>query len=313
MDREKELEVVKTAYFLEDIIQTFEEDERQLREEKPLAPALPAHPVEPKLEQQIVPALPYPEIQPKTKFNWIIALVGMIFPPLGILWFAIYYFVLYKKAKEQEILAIQNSNEYKLQCADIDEQNRQRQAQMDKELHDDYLRQCEAYKEQCKEYEIATQRHKEDVKHYETVIVPAWSEELARLDSALNEARVALGEIYSQNIIPATYRNHAALQYLAIFIGTSQYDLKYAIERFDTYVMQAQQREQIDVAKAQMKLAEEQLEQQQNANWLREQSNNVLDNIFKLQATDIMAREYRRSKAQKERKKAEKEWKKAVK
>lgn len=101
--------------------------------------------------------------------------------------------------------------------------------------------------------------------------------------------------------------------YLAVFMGTSDFDLKYAIERYDTSVMLTAQREQIDLARAQVALANEAIQNQEYANWLNEQTlnmaeqgNEILKSIDNWQKADIAIREYRRFKARRAAKKASK-------
>lgn len=83
--------------------------------------------------------------------------------------------------------------------------------------------------------------------------------------------------MYGRNVLPAQYRNRAAVLYLAVFMGTSDFDLKYAIERYDTSVMLTAQREQIDLARAQVALANEAIQNQEYANWLNEQTLNMAE------------------------------------
>jgi len=260
-----ELEAIKSAYFLEDSIKTLQSDEVQLQISKPQEPKLP---IEPKLEKVSAGIIPYPPINPTVNPPWftnigIIIVASLIFLPAGIL-----LYFLGKKEKErlvqQKTAEIQNSFDYKRKCEEIDEQNRQRQAQLDKELHEKYTQRYEEYKKSLPKYD-------EDVQHHKTVAIPEWNEEVAVLGTALTETKSALQELYSKNIVPLQYRNHSALQWLALFLGTSEFDLKTAIERYDTYIMQVQQRLQIDIAKAQLQLAQEQLSNQQYNNWLQEQ------------------------------------------
>lgn len=89
--------------------------------------------------------------------------------------------------------------------------------------------------------------------------------------------------------------------------------MKFAIERYDTFVMQKAQTEQINIAKAQVALANEAIQNQEYANWLNEQAldmaeqgNDTLKSIDNWQKADIAVREYRRLKARKKAKKAKK-------
>lgn len=211
------------------------------------------------------------------------------------------------KAKRTE--EIRNSPEYIQQCREIDEQNQQNQqnqAKLDRELHEKYLSRYEKYKEDMRIYE-------QDVAVYNKETYPQWKEEEQTLKTALNDTKAALREVYGRNILPAQYRNRAAVLYLAVFMGTSDFDLKYAIERYDTSVMLLAQREQIDLAKAQVVLANEAVQNQEYANWLNEQTldmaergNEILKSIDNWQKADIAVREYRRFKAKRAAKKARK-------
>lgn len=201
---------------------------------------------------------------------------------------------------------IRNSPEYIQKCREIDEQNQQNQAQLDKELHEKYLRRYEQYKADMKTYE-------QDVVVYNEETYPQWKEEEQAIETALSDTKAALKEVYSRNVLPAQYRNRAAVLYLAVFMGTSDFDLKYAIERYDTSVMLTAQREQIDLARAQVALANEAIQNQEYANWLNEQTlnmaeqgNEILKSIDNWQKADIAIREYRRFKARRAAKKASK-------
>ena len=61
MKREEELEIVTTAYFLEERIYELKNDQRQLQAAKP---DKPQSPVEPQLERETINPLPYPDIFP---------------------------------------------------------------------------------------------------------------------------------------------------------------------------------------------------------------------------------------------------------
>lgn len=335
MNKEIELEVTKSAFFLEDKIAKLENDNKRIRTNRPKEPALP---IEPQPEQQKVQLLPYPPINPivnmakgwwkKGVIVYGIGIIGVIISVIlssasgDFLAFigTIFYFIsglampggtivillelkkaydAKKKLKAQYTEDIRSSAEYIRSCAEIDEQNRQRQAQLDNDLHDRYTQRYEDYKKAMLQYEA-------DVKHHKDVEIPEWTEDLTILDTALTDAKNALQELYERNIIPFQYRNISALLYLALFLGTSEYDLKTAIERYDTYVMQLQQREQIDVAKAQAQLAAEQLQNQQYANWLNEQlvdlnekGNNTLKSISNWQKADVSVRMWDRHQRQK--------------
>lgn len=173
-------------------------------------------------------------------------------------------------------------------------------------LYEKYLRRYEQYKADMKTYE-------QDVVVYNEETYPQWKEEEQAIETALSDTKAALKEVYSRNVLPAQYRNRAAVLYLAVFMGTSDFDLKYAIERYDTSVMLTAQREQIDLARAQVALANEAIQNQEYANWLNEQTlnmaeqgNEILKSIDNWQKADIAIREYRRFKARRAAKKASK-------
>lgn len=334
--REQELEVVKTAYFLEDQIVHQTQELQRVNGDKP---ARPAQPREPHLEKHSAQKIPYPEIKPvvdlpkpvRWKLWKNIALGGMVativffmnLPVLGAIGFftmiisAPYAVVIYFKdnAAHKQAVAnltaqrteeIRNSPEYIQKCREIDEQNQQNQAKLDKELHEKYLRRYEQYKADMKSYE-------QDVVVYNEETYPQWKEEEQAIETALSDTKAALKEVYSRNVLPAQYRNRAAVLYLAVFMGTSDFDLKYAIERYDTSVMLTAQREQIDLARAQVALANEAIQNQEYANWLNEQTlnmaeqgNEILKSIDNWQKADIAIREYRRFKARRAAKKASK-------
>ena len=333
--REQELEVVKTAYFLEDQIVHQTQELQRVNGDKP---ARPAQPREPHLENHSAQKIPYPEIKPVVDLpkpvRWklwmkvslgglaltiIASWPGWIFlVTLGIIVFlvapvygAVVYFkdnAAYKQAvanlTAQRTEEIRNSPEYIQKCREIGKQNQQNQAQLDKELHEKYLRRYEQYKADMKTYE-------QDVVVYNEETYPQWKEEEQAIETALSDTKAALKEVYGRNVLPAQYRNRAAVLYLAVFMGTSDFDLKYAIERYDTSVMLTAQREQIDLARAQVALANEAIQNQEYANWLNEQTlnmaeqgNEILKSIDNWQKADIAIREYRRFKARRAEKKA---------
>ena len=337
MNREEELEVVTTAYFLEDRVSSLEGEIRSLNNTKPLPPPRPSEPVEEIGKAEVIP---YPPIDPVVKlekprrtwpYGFGIFIAGMILANAGIFealripeWVVIILLFLLlllspvitirngikdsriNKKKLEELKAkrieeIRNSPEYVQRCREIDAENERRQAQLDKELHEQYLRRYEQYKKDTAAYE-------QGEADYRLTVYPEWEKELELAQSALHETKEALAEVYSRNVLPAQYRNKSAVLYLSTFIGTSNYDLKYAIERFDDYVSRMQQREQINIAMAQLRVANEALQNQQYANWLSEQtlaiaerSNDTLKSISRWQKADLATREYRRFQARRKR------------
>ena len=112
--------------------------------------------------------------------------------------------------------------------------------------------------------------------------------------------------MYNKNIIPIQYRKLEALVYLATFLNTSQYDLKFAIENYNQYVIQRKQDKQITLQQAQLDVAKEIRNNTDYANWLDEQSleiaengNDILKSISNWQKADVSYRMYERHKAKK--------------
>ena len=327
MEKTQEVEVVKTAYFLEDRIAKLEKEKRQLANNKPQAPTPPLEPQEKFLKAKIVP---YPEINPPevqlppfwkrgviilgltlvaTMLSFI-PVIGRVFSIVSLFGFwpgvvlLIIDYINTKKEKkritQENIEKIKNSPEYQRKCQEIDKQNEAEQAKLDKENHEKYVKRYEEYKAACQEYE------EKDLKEYNEQIFPAWSNEMTNLSNLIEQTREVLQEVYDKKIIPIQYCNKSALCYLTMFLCTSNFDLKYAIERYDAEVAKIMQREQIDIAKAQLQIGAETLKSQQYANWLNEQivelsedGNKTLNSIDNWQNADIAVREYRRYKSRK--------------
>ena len=334
MKREEELEIVTTAYFLEERINELKNDQQQLQAAKPNKPQSP---VEPQLERETINPLPYPDILPdeiemtrRWKKLLIIAIVaGGVVTTLGnavgsitflgtllglvgtiLLWGGIIYAFKTrseekkekKKLEAESIERKRNSVEYKDKCAEIDEQNQLSQIQKDKELHERYTVRYEDYKK-------SIQKYKEDVVDYEENTLPLWQKEDSALSLALADTQTALQEVYSSNIIPIQYRKLEVLVYLATFLNTSKYDLKFAIENYNQYVSQCKQDRQIKLQEVQIQIAKETLGNVQYANWLNEQvldlseqANDTLNNINNWQKADIAYRTYERIKANRKKK-----------
>lgn len=185
----------------------------------------------------------YPKIVTKTKFNWLLAILPAI--PLGIVsvavgaiaWICIYYFAIYKRKKDKEIFQIQNSAEYKSQCAAADRKFDKMQEKADAD------------------YQI--QKHE-----YETEILPKYQEELQKARYDLKTAKAALDDLYTTTkIVPQQYREIPILQYIYDTISTSDFDVKYAIELYDK--------------NEQRKLDEARLYEQQQANQFAAEQNDI--------------------------------------
>lgn len=326
----EELENLRTAYYLEETLSNLRKESNILSDERPQRPAIPQKPV---LQSAQAEVLPYPSIdaskvkRPETwkkgvKITGICYIIFMFSPSLSNIFLGIasmlavvaglvYTLHLAREdirqkrvLQEQYVQRVQQSAEYREECRRIDEENALRQSRLDESLRQKYLRQMEEYEEELQEYKEALNVYKEE-------LLPQWKEQTHALQTAINEMRSSLDAVYSKNIIPAQHRNLPGVLYLATFIGTSQYDLKYAIERYDSYVMQCAQREQINIARAQLAVMRETLANQQYANYLQEQmtditlhGNDILRSISSWQKADIALREYRRVKAKRNVRKA---------
>jgi len=268
--REQELEVIKSAFSLEKKVQTFFSESLDLQGNKPKEPKPP---IEPSHEQATVDPIPYPAIDvSSTKFRWgkwLLLIVGAFFIiPLifslgftvgifGIVFFlaAIAYlpFVIVLAVKDsnkkkiltnQRINDVTNSPEYQRSCAEIDEQNRQRQAQLDKRLRDKYVHQND-------EYQKATLKYNDDLKQYNEVVIPEWTMKITNANEALNSASISLKEVYKKNIIPVQYQDIDALEHINNTMSSSSYDLKTAIEMYDRYEQrQAEERRHQEIREA---------------------------------------------------------------
>lgn len=321
----EELENVRTAYFLEETLSNLENEIKNHLEEKPRKPTKPV------LKTEKASITPYPQVDtsgianPKTwkKGIKIIGIGIIAFTASSMLMFVIPYLFMFvsvgvliimgglaytaylffsdmkkqKVLKQQYIQQVKQSAEYQNQCRKIDEENQLRQVQLDEQMKQEYSQRLEKYNDA--------------LKIYEKELLPPWEEEYLTLQTAKAETKCVLDEVYSKNIIPAQHRNLPAVLYLTTFIGTSQYDLKYAIERYDNHVMQCKQSQQIDLARAQLQVMHETLENQQYANYLHEQmidmeenNNRVLRSISNWQKADIALREVRRVKAKNAAKRA---------
>lgn len=319
--RTEELENVRTAYFLEETISKLDEEIENHLEQKPHKP------VKPVLKSQEASITPYPQIdisqvaRPQTwKKGLIVSGIGIILSIIGITipflsfvaslsglamtggWlYAVYSFWVdrkkYKILKQQYIEQVEKSPQYQNQCKKIDEENHLRQIQLDEQMKQEYSQRLENFNDV--------------LKTYENELLPHWEEEYRALQTAKIETKRVLDEVYSKDIVPGPYRNLPAVLYLTTFIGTSQYDLKYAIERYDSHFTHCKLTEQTVLARAQLQVMHETLKNQQYANYLQEQmiditenSNKVLRSISTWQKADIALREVRRVKAKNAAKRA---------
>lgn len=205
----------------------------------------------------------YPKVVSQMKFNWkeacipaivstILMFVDVIFILLffpALMWIPAYYFIVHRKKKKEDIERIQNSDEYKAKCKKLDEK---------------FDRQQEA----------ADKKYEDEKKIYETETLPAyqkafetWSvqqnEKISQVKSDLKNAQNQLNYIYeTTKIVPIQYRKIEILQYIYDLISTSDYDVKQAIEVYDR-----NEQRKLDAAR---------LYEQQQANQLANEQNDLL-------------------------------------
>lgn len=208
-----------------------------------------------------------------------------------------------KIALDADIERIRSSEAYQLQCRKIDEENRNNQEYLDRKHEEDYNRAME-------EYRMAYLKYTEALDFYRTKELPAWNAEIAEIDDTIAETENTLRKVYDTNIIPLGYRNISALSYLAAFLSTSHYDLKFAIERYDKEADHIKQDRLITMAEAQLEVSRSILNNQQYSVWLTEQlaemsayGNDMLKSIDVWQKADILFRTYHQHKIDKENKK----------
>lgn len=204
----------------------------------------------------------YPKIVPHTKFNWIIALLPAIllfflvaiggdtlsfafyfFPIIfvDIAWIFIYYFAIHKRKKDKEIRRIQNSAQYKAQCAAADREFDKMQERADAD------------------YQFQRQKH-------ETEILPKYQERIGKAKYELRAAKAALDDLYTTTkIVPLQYREIPILQYIYDTMSTSDFDVKYAIELYDK--------------NEQRRLNEARLYEQQQAKQLAAEQNDIAEKM----------------------------------
>ena len=260
MEHEKQVEVVKQALELETQIQVLEQFLPEERAETYAEPE-PQPPVRQEAHYT------EPPIRHGCKVNWLLmlgpagitlalstfsnsAFLVWMFALTLFVWVPVYYFALYRKQKAATIERIRNSAEYQQQCT---------AARM-------------ATNRQQQEFDEAYTKAKEE---YDSVLLPryqaarsAWETEhqaqIRKEEQELSQAKKELAALYGETrIVPAQYRRVDALQYIYDMISTSDYDVRQAIEYFD----KSQQRA----------LEEMRLQEQQQANALAMEQNDLLD------------------------------------
>ena len=160
------------------------------------------------------------------------------------------YFALYRKQKAATIERIRNSAEYQQQCTAARMATNQQQLDFD-----------EAYTKAKEEYDsVLLPRYQAARSAWET----EHQAQIRKEEQELAQAKKELAALYGETrIVPAQYRRVDALQYIYDMISTSDYDVRQAIEYFD----KSQQRA----------LEEMRLQEQQQANALAMEQNDLLD------------------------------------
>lgn len=239
MERQDQISTTKRALDLELEISRQRDILNQLEIERFREP--PEPPVKRQVFKEELP------IVPRIKFSWLI---------FFLLWLCTFfvgpviYVLVYRAIKKKQIAEISNSAEYKQKCAEA-EAAYQRQTQLAEE----------EYQQAQHEYETETLiRYNEELN--------IWTEEhnkkIAQANQALASAQQELAVLYeSSKIIPMQYRNIPALQYIYDMISTSDYSIQNAIDSFD----KSEQR----------KLDEARLREQEAANQLALEQNELLD------------------------------------
>lgn len=188
----------------------------------------------------------YPEIKSSVKFWSPILWLTLCFTPFPF----IYYFCMYKPKKEQDIEIIRNSEEYRCKCAEIDADVKRRQRIIDEE-----------FERATKEYnEITIPTYEKEKAKWEADL----KQKIAEAQSAIERAEKELEDLYATTrIVPLQYRSIGSLRYIYDTVSTSDYDINGAIELYDKY--------------RQRRLDEERLYEQQVANSIADEQNELLN------------------------------------
>ena len=267
MNHEEQLGVVRRALELENLVARAEGTLKNVRRNKPKPPSRPARQV---IEKK------YPELTPQTKlfkpgclvsiaalflgfggiWHWLmsdgdisgfIAIAGIVVVFLSLWWGFRYAITDYSREQEEDLERQRNDAAYLEQCRAIDRDVAQRQAEADR-------------------------AYEEAVKDYNTNIFPKYEEKLAAWEELLSQAESteALAKeerekhYLETSLIPMMYRNRDVLKFVCEFMETStDYDIKESIEMYER--------------KEQSKREERAIEAQQDANWLANQQNALLD------------------------------------
>lgn len=260
MEHEKQIQTVKHALELETQVDALkeslhDEQSKSFEKQKPTPPV-----------RQIAQFTP-PPIRYECKINWLIMLLpagidialGMITQSILLImlilvtlfvWPPVYYFAIHRKKKKKVIEKIRNSAEYKYQwtAAKIESDNRQQ----------NYDAEYAAAKEKFDS--VTMPKFQAEYADWEK----AKNERINQVEQKLTKLQKDLTELYEQTrIVPVQYHNIYALQYIYDMISTSDYDVRQAIDSFD----KSEQR----------RLDEMRLQEQQQANALAMEQNDLLD------------------------------------
>ena len=317
MTREEQFEVLKMTWIFEQTVERLSDEAKKLKLDKPKSPISPIKPIEPKENRVQVTPLPYPEIIPpeieseaKMDGKSFVKKHGIGMVVGG----ALYAGLMVKNALDESkqkaeqrkrmIEEIRNSQEYKDKCSQIDEENRLRQEAMDRQLHEEYLREYEEYKKSFHQYSVELEQYHRDFEEYNVEIIPDWIEEIEMLQIALEDAKNALQDLYNKNVLPLPYQNRKALYYIVSYMASSDSNLEYIIERYDTHITHGKLDQISDGIGQGNRLLRDILSEQQYENYLNEEmtdlissGNATLKSISSLQKFDFGLREYRRIKA----------------
>lgn len=195
----------------------------------------------------------YPKIVPQVKFNKALAIIPTLFfwP-----WIAIYYFAIYRKEKEADIERIRNSEEYRNECAQLDAEYDTRQIEANKQ-----------YELQKKQFDTVT------MPNYQKNL-DAWNkkheQEIDVIKNDISISKSKLASIYDETkVVPMQYRNIEALEYIYNMVSTSDYDVTYAINNYDTH-----RQRMLDTER--MHIEEARLQEQQLANNLADEQSQLI-------------------------------------
>lgn len=301
--REQELENVSAACYLEASLNSLSIMRDELLSQKP---QLPEKPKPPKRQEVDVGQIPYPEIQlPYISKPFELTLSTVFFICIPIVFFAPMFFLDLKfirdsipyalfvtlimtgllilggifrmrgnaklnKRIEEEAVIIKSSPEYSQLCKEVDAENERLKIEAEEESEKTYEYALEEYESkalptyEANKAEIVNKR------------IPEWEEALEKIDEAIAANSATLDEVYSKNVIPGIYRNREALVFINSFMGTSQYDLKFAIERYDKDLDHIIARENLNKQDAIIEKLNDVVNEEQYANYLKEDFNHLM-------------------------------------